>query len=348
MSHQYERAAAAAKALRLHLNENTAGCSPRVMEALQRVTREEVAFYPDYTEITAVTARFFGVPAERVALTNGLDEGILAVSLAALRRINPGTGDAIVVVPAFDMYAACVDAAGGRIVEVPMGADFEFPLNAVLDAIDVTTRVVFLTNPNNPTGGLIPRNALRTIAEQAPHALVFIDEAYADFSGATVLDDPAFSDMPNVVVGRTFAKAYGLAGLRAGALIGHPATMDDIRKVLPPYGLNAFAVAALEAAMDDVAYVDWYRRQVEHSKELMYEAFARLDVKHWKSAGNFVLIHLGDDAPAIIAKLARLGVVVRDRSSDPACAGCVRVAAGVTEHTKRFLAALEEVLCAAP
>ena len=124
--------------------------------------------------------------------------------------------------------------------------------------------------------------------------------------------------------------------------------MDDIRKVLPPYGLNAFAVAALEAAMDDVAYVDWYRRQVEHSKELMYEAFARLDVKHWKSAGNFVLIHLGDDAPAIIAKLARLGVVVRDRSSDPACAGCVRVAAGVTEHTKRFLAALEEVLCAAP
>ena len=163
-----------------------------------------------------------------------------------------------------------------------------------------------------------------------------------------MLGDPAFAEMPNVVVGRTFAKAFGLAGVRAGALIGHPATMEQIRKVLPPYSLNAFAVAAVEAAMQDVAYVDWYRRQVEHSKELMYEAFDRLDVKHWKSAGNFVLIHLGDAAPAIIARLARLGVVVRDRSSDPACAGCVRVAAGVTEHTKRFLVALEEVLCDAP
>lgn len=348
MNYQYERVTAAPKALRLHLNENTAGCSPRVMEALQRVTRDEVAFYPEYAEVTAATARFFDVPTDRIALTNGLDEGILAVSLVALRRTEPGSGDAIVVVPAFDMYATCADAAGGRIVEVPMGTDFEFPLDAVLEAVTANTRIIFLTNPNNPTGGLISRHALRTIAESAPHAIVFIDEAYADFSGATVLEDPAFAEMANVVVGRTFAKAFGLAGVRAGAVIGHPATMDQVRRVLPPYSLNAFAVAALEAAMEDVAYVEWYRRQVEHSKALMYEAFDRLDVKHWKSAGNFVLIHLGDEAPAISAKLARLGVVVRDRSSDPACAGCVRVAAGVAEHTKRFLTALEEVLCAAP
>jgi histidinol-phosphate aminotransferase len=229
-----------------------------------------------------------------------------------------------------------------------MGEEFEFPLEAVLDSISASTRVVFLTNPNNPTGGLIPRTALRTIADRAPHAIVFIDEAYADFSGATVLDDPGFADLTNVIVGRTFAKAFGLAGVRAGALVGHPATIEEIRRVLPPYTLNAFAVAALGAAIEDVAYVEWYRRQVEHSKELMYESFDRLDVKHWKSAGNFVLIRLGEDAPAIIGKLARLGIVVRDRSSDPACAGCVRVAAGVTEHTKRFLAALEEVLCGAP
>lgn len=348
MNYQYERVTAPSRALRLHLNENTAGCSPRVMEALQRLSREEVAFYPDYAEITAATGRFFRVSAERVVLTNGLDEGILAVSLVALRRSEPGTGDAIVVVPAFDMYAACVDAAGGRVVEVPMGEEFEFPLEAVLDAVSASTRVIFLTNPNNPTGGLIPRTALRTIADRAPHAIVFIDEAYADFSGATVLDDPGFAELTNVIVGRTFAKAFGLAGVRAGALVGHPATIEEIRRVLPPYSLNAFAVAALGAAIEDVAYVEWYRRQVEHSKELMYDAFDRLGVKHWKSAGNFVLIRLGEDAPAIIGKLARLGIVVRDRSSDPACAGCVRVAAGVTEHTKRFLAALEEVLCGAP
>ena len=348
MSHQYERAGAPARALRLHLNENTAGCSPRVLEALQRLTREEVARYPDYGEVTAATARFFNVPVDRVALTNGLDEGILAVSLCALRRSDPGTGEAIIVVPAFDMYATCVDAAGGQIVEVPMSGEFEFPLQGVLQAVTSRTRLVFLTNPNNPTGGLIPRVALRAIAEQAPHAIVFIDEAYADFSGATVLDDPAVTALGNVVVGRTFAKAYGLAGLRAGAVIGSSTTMDRVRRVLPPYTLNASAVAALPAALEDVAYVDWYRRQVEQSKDLMYEAFDRLGVKYWRSAGNFVLIHLGDDARRVISALGRLGVVVRDRSSDPACAGCVRVAAGVIEHTKAFLGAIEEVLCGAP
>jgi histidinol-phosphate aminotransferase len=347
MSHQYERPAAPAKALRLHLNENTAGCSPRVMEALQRVTREEVAYYPDYGDVTAATARFFNVPVDRVALTNGLDEGILAVAMAALRRTEPGTGEAIVVVPAFDMYAACTDAAGGRIVDVAMGPEFEFPLEAVLEAVSARTRIIFLTNPNNPTGGPIPRTTLRTIAEHAPHALVFIDEAYADFSGATVIDDDAFAVFSNVIVGRTFAKAYGLAGLRAGAVIGDPTTMETIRRVLPPYSLNAYAVAALAAALDDVAYVDWYRRQVDQSKTMMYEAFDRLGVKHWKSAGNFVLIRLGDEAPEIARALARLGVVVRDRSSDPACPGCVRVAAGVIDHTKTFLVALEEVLCGA-
>jgi histidinol-phosphate aminotransferase len=347
MSYEYERPSAPRTGLRLHLNENTAGCSPRVLEALRRVTREEVAFYPDYDEVTAATARFFDVAAERVVLTNGLDEGILAVALAALRLSAPGAGDAVVVVPAFDMYAACVDAAGGRVVEVPMGADFEFPLQRVMDAVTTQTRVVFLTNPNNPTGGLIPRVALRTIAEHAPHALVFVDEAYADFSGATVLGDPVFAALENVVVGRTFAKAYGLAGVRAGALVAHPATMERIRKVLPPYSLNAYAVAAVRAAIEDSAYVDWYRRQVEQSKALMYQAFDRLGVRHWKSAGNFVLINLGPDAPAIVAALARLGVIVRDRSSDPACAGCARVAAGGVEHTKAFVAALEEVLCGA-
>lgn len=348
MSYEYERVAAMPKALRLHLNENTAGCSPRVLEALQRLTREHAAFYPEYDEITAATARFFNVPVERVALTNGLDEGILAVAVAALRQTQPGTGDAIVVVPAFDMYAVCTDAAGGRVVEVPMGPEFAFPLDEVLDAVTARTRVIFLTNPNNPTGGLVPTAALRAVAEHARGAMVFIDEAYADFSGATVLEDPAFRALENVVIGRTFAKAYGLAGLRAGAVIGHPSTLEPIRRVIPPYSVNAYAGVALAAAMGDMEYVAWYRGEVEGSKSMIYAACERLGVKYWPSAGNFVLIRLGAQAPDVTAALARRGIAVRDRSSDPACPGCVRVAAGVVEHTRTFLAALEEVLCGAP
>ena len=161
---QYERVAASA-GLRLHLNENTAGCSPKVVAALQGLTRQQAAEYPDYEEVVAATANRLDVSTDEVLLTNGLDEGLLAVSIVTLRssgsiRLRPGpdsSPEAIVVVPAFDMYAACADAAGGRVVEVLLNADFSFPLAAVQRAITPATRLIFLTSPNNPTGLCIPR-----------------------------------------------------------------------------------------------------------------------------------------------------------------------------------------------
>ena len=204
----YNRPTAAQTALRLHLNENTAGCSPRVHAALQRVTREDAAFYPDYDEVTAAR---LGVTPRETLLTNGLDEGILAVALGALRAGRPeGAVEAVIPEPAFDMYAACADAAGARIVHVGPQPDLGFPLQPVLDAIGPRTAVVFLTTPNNPTGVPVPREQILQVAERARHALVLVDEAYADFARASWIGDPALRDLPNVVVGRTFAKAYGL------------------------------------------------------------------------------------------------------------------------------------------
>ncbi len=222
MSYEYERAVAAGDALRLHLNENTAGCSPGVIAALQTLTRQSVAIYPDYETVVAACAARLGVQPERLLLTNGLDDGILATAVSALRN-SPAEEpfEAIVVVPAFDMYAACADSAGGRVVEVPLGPEFVFPVREVIQAVTTRTRAIFLTNPNNPTGGLIPRQDIVSIARAASKALVFVDEAYGDFSGETLIGDPAFLTLTNVVVGRTFAKAYGLAGLRAGALVAH-------------------------------------------------------------------------------------------------------------------------------
>ena len=345
---EYERPQAPPAGLRLHLNENTAGCSPRVHAALQRVTREGAAFYPDYDEATAACAARLGVTPGEALLTNGLDEGILAVTLGALRAGRPeGAVEAIIPEPAFDMYAACADAAAARIVHVGPEPDLGFPLRAVVDAITPRTAVVFLTTPNNPTGVPVTREQILEVAGRARHALVLVDEAYADFAGTTWIGDPALRDLPNVVVGRTFAKAYGLAGLRAGALVGQPATIDALRAVLPPYSVNAYAVAALHAAFDDTDYYEWYLGQVKESRALLTQALSRLGVKFWPSAANFVLAFFGDAAPSVLSGLAQRGIVVRDRSRDPGCQGCIRITAGVVPHTQACVAALEEVLCGA-
>jgi histidinol-phosphate aminotransferase len=176
---------------------------------------------------------------------------------------------------------------------------------------------------------------------------VLLDEAYADFDGQTFLNDADLRALRHVVIGRTFAKAYGLAGLRVGALIGHPDTMEPIRRVLPPYSVNAYAVAALHAALEDVEYYEWYRSQVQESRAILSAALARFGVKCWPSAANFVLAYFGDRSAAVLSGLLARGIAVRDRSRDPGCAGCIRITAGVVGDTRACVAALEEVLCAA-
>ena len=348
MTYEYERVATPAAGLRLHLNENTAGCSPRVIDALRGLTREQTAFYPDYDAPVAAAARWLDVAPEQVLLTNGLDEGILAISIAALRN-SPmeSPHEAIVIVPAFDMYAACTDAAGGRVVEVPLGEDFEFPLPEVTGAIGDRTRLIFLTNPNNPTGRPIPGRAIERIAAAAPHATVLVDEAYAEFAGVTLIAPDTFRRLPNVIVGRTFAKAYGLAGLRVGALVGSPEALAPLRRVIPPYSVNACAALALPAALEDRRYFEAYLEQVQQSKAMLYSTFDRLGIRYWPSGANFVLACFGVQCPAVVAGLAARQIYVRDRSADAGCAGCVRITAGITEHTRALIAAIEEVLCGA-
>jgi histidinol-phosphate aminotransferase len=347
MSRQYERPQAREGGLRLHLNENTAGCSPRVQRVLRDLTREHVAFYPDYDTAIAASAAHFGVGPDHVVLTNGLDDGIMVASLVALRGATAADPyEAIVVQPAFDMYAACSDAMGARIVEVPPQADLFFPLQRVLEAIGPRTRIIFLTNPNNPTGLSIPKTSIAAIAQAAPAATVFLDEAYADFAGQSMIGDAASGAIPNLLVGRTFAKAFGLAGLRAGALVGSVERLAPIRRAILPYTLNAYAAAALPAALDDREYYEWYLGEVRESKQLLYEVLGRAGVRFWPSDGNFVLVYFGEDLDRVIAAVAGRGINIRDRSSDPGCAGCARITAGVLDHTRQLVAALEEVLCA--
>jgi histidinol-phosphate aminotransferase len=331
--------------LRLHLNENTAGCSPAVLAALRAFGRTDAAFYPDYGPVTAAVARWFGVPARWVLPTNGLDEGLLVTAHAAARG-SPGA-NVIIVEPAFEMYAAFADAAGLREAHIAPAADFTFPAERIVAAVSARTRLVNLTDPNNPTGLSIPAGAVERIACAAPQAIVLVDEAYADFSGRTSIGT-LLDRYRNVVVGRSFAKAHGLAGLRAGALVAHPDTLAAIQPQVPPYSLNACAARALEAALEDRAYLDWYVAESARSRELIYDFCASRRLPFWRSEANFVLVRAGGRAAAWTDAMAARGVLVRDRSHLPGCEGCIRVTAGIADHTRAGLATLEDVHASRP
>jgi histidinol-phosphate aminotransferase len=296
------------------------------------------------------SARVFGVDESRLLLTNGLDEGLLAATVGTFStvRVADGLPEAIVPLPAFEMYSVFVNAAGGCVIPIQPGPKFEFPVQAVCDAISARTRIIFLTNPNNPTGQLIPPDAIRRIAACLPaEAAILLDEAYYDFCGETFLSDlPAH---PNVVIGRTFAKAHGLAGLRAGCLIGDARRLAAMRSVVPPYSLSVFAVAGWRAALRDRAHLEWYRGQVDTSRQMLYAACDRLSLPYWRSAGNYVLINVARcGSPAAMAsRFAERGILVRDRSRDAGCQGCIRITAGLVSHTEMAIAALEALCVAA-
>jgi len=343
----YEKPAEMYDGLRLHQNENTEGCSPRVLEALARLTRENLGFYPPYSAATDAAARYLGVTPDRVALVNGLDEGIMGAAIAYLRP-SAGSGvvpESLVPEPAFEIFRFDTVVAGGRLVQVKPQPDFEFALDEVLAAITPATRIVFITSPNNPTGVSVSFDAIRTIATRIPkEAIVFVDEAYAEFAGRSFI--PELSTFPNVIVGRTFSKAFGLAAIRIGALVGAPDVVDPIRYAVPVYSVNIASVVALQAALGDRDYLNDYLRQVNESKALVYAMCDRLTLTYWRSDANFVLIRVGDRVSEIVDAARVRGVFLRDRSSEPGCEGCLRMGAGIVEHTKRGLAVLEEALCA--
>lgn len=336
-------------ALRLHYNENTAGCSMAVIDALQSITREDLAIYPDYEAITAKTARWLGVDPDWVRLTNGLDEGLYAVAQYGATHADAGHASRrsqfILPEPSFEMFEQFASIVRAELVRVPPEPDFRFPLTAVLEAITPSTRVIYLVDPNNPTGLSLPEGLAETIAAAVPQALVFVDEAYVDFRRRSLVG-PTLERQRNLVIGRTFAKGHGLAGLRVGALVAHPDTMRRLGHMLPPFNVNICGIRALEAALDDHAYLDWYVEQATASKGLVYEFCQRHDLTYWPSDANFVLVRFGDGTPALVDGMRQRGFLVRDKSAAPGCAGCLRLTAGVLDHTARTITALEDCLAA--
>jgi histidinol-phosphate aminotransferase len=323
--------------LRLDFNENTVGCSPRVLARLRQLEAEELARYPERGAVEAKVADALGIAAPELLLTNGVDE---AIHLLCETYLAPGD-EALIAVPTYSMYRVYMMAAGAQVIAVPSSADFSFPADELCKRITARTRLIAIANPNNPTGTIAPMEELRRVARSAPDAAVLIDEAYFEFYGQTML--VARAEFANVFVARTFSKAYGLAGLRLGALIGDAEQMLAVRRVSSPYNVNAVALACLPEALGDQAYIEKYVSEVRESRAQLEHALDVNGIQFWRSQGNFVLARVRV-APGFVDQMRRRGILVRDRSSDHGCEGCVRITLGPREHADRLLAALQETL----
>lgn len=323
--------------LRLDFNENTVGCSPRVVEFLkQRLSREQLAVYPEYEEALRVLAAHFGVAPGQMLLTNGTDE---AIQLVVHTYVEDGD-EVLVLKPSYAMYRFYSEAAGARVREIPYRSrDLSFPTEEVLEALGEETRAVLIANPNNPTGTGVTLEEIRRILAQAPRAAVLVDEAYYEFSGVTALG--LLAEAPNLFVSRTFSKVYGLAGLRAGCIFSQEPNIAVLHKGQSPYSVNVVAALAACEAVKDQEYVRSYVEEALAARSLLCEGLGRLGIRYFPSQANFVLFEAGPRAAEVRERLRERGVLVRDRSYE--LPGCVRVTVGTRDQVQRFLEALEEV-----
>jgi histidinol-phosphate aminotransferase len=325
-------------ALRLDFNENTLACSPKVREVLGRISAGALTRYPEREPIEAIVAAHLGLAPAQAALTNGVDEAIHVLFEAFLEA-----GDELLLpVPTYTMYEVYASATDARVVAVQAADDLLFPFERLLAAITPRTKIIAIANPNSPSGSAATRAQLLEIASRAPHAVLLVDEAYFHFHAETVMD--LIGTVPNLMVARTFSKAYGLAGLRLGLLAGPVELMRWVRRVLSPYSVNSLALACLPPALEDTAYLDWYVAEVLAARAEFEAALDQAGVRRWASRANFVLVEIGRQHAEFARLMRAAGVLVRDRSSDPGCDGRVRITIGTREQMRQAALALNETL----
>jgi histidinol-phosphate aminotransferase len=330
--------------VKLASNENPRGVSERVRAAIAAAA-SGISRYPDGSgfRLKHALAERLGVAPGQITLGNGSND---VLDVAARMAIAPGAGG-VIAEHAFVVYSLAVTICAGRLVQVPARA-YGADLPAMLAAVDDDTAIVFLANPNNPTGTWVNEAALTAFLDALPdHVWMVLDEAYFEY-----VQTPGYPDglkllerYPNLIVTRTFSKIYGLAGLRAGYGVSSPQAAELMNRVREPFNVNALALAAAEAALTDADYLADSRRLNQTGMAELVAGFARLGLEHIPSAGNFVTVAVPEPlgAQAVFDRLLREGVIVRP-VAEYGLSNHLRVTVGLPRENARFLEALERVL----
>jgi histidinol-phosphate aminotransferase len=339
---ELEREYGVTNAIKLASNENPLGPSPRALEAA-RATLADIARYPDGNgfALKRALAGKLGVDVSQITLGNGSND-----ILEFTARAFVGAGDEVVFSEhAFAVYPIVTQAVGARAVVAP-AKNWGHDLDAMRGVIGERTRLVFIANPNNPTGTWLKRAELEDFFARVPaHVIVVVDEAYFEFVRESEYPDSVrwLDRFPNLIVARTFSKAYGLAGLRVGYGLSSPAIADVLNRVRQPFNVNSVALAAASAALDDREHVERTVRMNAAGMRQLTDGFRALGLGFIPSVGNFVCLDLGRSAMPVYEALLREGVIVRP-VANYGMPNHLRVTVGLPEENERFLRALKKVM----
>jgi histidinol-phosphate aminotransferase len=326
-----------ASIVKLASNENPLGTGPRTRAAIEAALAD-IARYPDGNgyELKLALSRRYGVDMACIVLGNGSND---VLELVAAALLGPGRA-AVMSQHAFAVYPLATQARGARAIVVP-AKHYAHDLEAMAKAVDDETYVVWAANPNNPTGTLAAAEEVEAFLRKVPErVLVVLDEAYNEYIKADLRADTVklLKRHPNLVVTRTFSKAYGLAGLRVGYALAHPSVADVMNRVRQPFNVNSVALAAAAAALDDMEFVARSYAQNLNGLRQLEEGAQRLGLDFIPSYGNFLTIRVGK-AGEIFKRLLRRGVIVRPVGGY-GLPEHLRVTTGTAAENERFLGAL--------
>jgi histidinol-phosphate aminotransferase len=325
--------------VKLASNENPLGMSPKARLAVEKALAG-IERYPDQFELIATLAERFGLANNQIVLGNGSND---VLDLAARAFLAPGRS-AVFSQHAFAVYPLATMSAGGTCIVVP-AKDYGHDLDAMRQAVRADTRVIWIANPNNPTGNFLPYDQMRRFLEGVPSDVaVVLDEAYNEYLSPSDRVDTLgwIRDFPNLIVTRTFSKIYGLAGLRIGFAAAAPEIADLLNRVRQPFNVNNLALVAARAALDDHTFIAESFELNRRGMELLLAGLKRLGLAHIPSHGNFITFAVNDGA-AVNQKLLRQGVIVRPIGGY-GLPNHLRVTIGTERENLRFLEALDKAL----
>lgn len=319
---------------KLDWNESTIAPSPRVTEAIARYLSEGrgLNWYPRLgsAELVEALVDYTGVGTEFILATNGSDDALHLICDTYLDR-----GDQVVIpVPTYNHFMVFAQSRGAELVTTRGETAFDSNLEGIERAMTKDTRLLYLVSPNNPTGVVYEPQVVARLCERYPRTLIVLDEAYFEFSQITGIE--LVKEYPNLLVTRTFSKAFGLAGLRVGYLAANPSLVKGLRRMYNPKSVNTLGQIGAIAALSDLPYLYNYLDEVRASKEILREFFDKNGVDAHITPANFVVVRM-PDLQSALSQLESRGVYVRDRSSYPGLSGCLRMTVGTREQTERLL-----------
>ena len=330
--------------IKLASNENCFGPSPKALSAVRK-NLGKINRYPDASSfyLKKKMAGFLGVKEENLVFGNGSDE----IIVLAIKTFVDKNHEVLIATPTFLIYEIALQIQDANIKAVPLTWDFRYNLKAMKAAITSETRMVFIANPDNPSGTYVTKKELDDFLSGIPDSvLIFLDEAYFEFANDEFGDYPNGIDYlgrPNIIISRSFSKAYGLAGLRIGYGVANPEVINYIERAREPFNVNILAQEAAIAAIDDRAFVKKTLLHVKKEKAFIYSAVREMELEYIESATNFILIDVKDDCKKIFTGLLKQGVIVRDMKAW-GLDTFIRVTIGTADENRRFILSLKKAL----